>query len=142
MWEHAKFSTRIQQVDLLQNREPMKKKKTRKRKRRWHSKTGSTRRQPRSLGSESNTHSESIDDKFGFQSGSDFTFEEFQTFAKEFKELYFGMKDTEVWKPSIEEIEGEYWRIIEKPTDEVEVRESRLIFTLSFEISITCSLVG
>ncbi|KAH0985226.1 hypothetical protein GBA52_012403 [Prunus armeniaca] len=26
MWEHAKFSTRIQQVDLLQNREAMKKK--------------------------------------------------------------------------------------------------------------------
>ncbi|XP_059288320.1 lysine-specific demethylase JMJ18-like [Lycium ferocissimum] len=126
VWEYAKFSTRIQQVDLLQNREPMKKKKTRKRKR----KTGSTRRQPsRSLGSESNTHSDSSDDKFGFQSGSDFTFEEFQTFAREFKELYFGMKkDTEeeskqdeVWKPSIEEIEGEYWRIIEKPTDEVEV---------------------
>ncbi|MCD7465181.1 hypothetical protein HAX54_000746 [Datura stramonium] len=132
VWEHAKFSTRIQQVDLLQNREPMKKKKTRKRKRRWHSKMGSTRRQPRSLGSESNTHSDNSSDKFGFQSGSDFTFEEFQTFAKEFKELYFGMKDTEdgahdeskqdkVWKPSIEEIEGEYWRIIEKPTDEVEV---------------------
>ncbi|KAJ8549287.1 hypothetical protein K7X08_032994 [Anisodus acutangulus] len=129
VWEYAKFSTRIQLVDLLQNREPMKKKKTRKRKRRSHSKMGSTRRQPRALpGSESNTHSDSNDDKFGFQSGSDFTFEEFQTFAKEFKELYFGMKDTEneskqdkVWKPSIEEIEGEYWRIIEKPTDEVEV---------------------
>lgn len=27
VWECAKFSTRIQQVDLLQNREPMKKKK-------------------------------------------------------------------------------------------------------------------
>ncbi|KAJ8545261.1 hypothetical protein K7X08_017844 [Anisodus acutangulus] len=128
VWEYAKFSTRIQQVDLLQNREPVKKKKTRKRKRRSHSKMGSTRRKPRSLpGSESNTHSDSNDDKFGFQSGSDFTFEEFQIFAKEFKELYFGMKDTEneskdkVWKPSIEEIEGEYWRIIEKPTDVVEV---------------------
>ncbi|CAN4080281.1 unnamed protein product [Withania somnifera] len=92
-----------------------------KRKRLSHSNMGSTRRQPRSLGSESNTHSDSRHDKFGFQSGSDFTFEEFQAFSKEFKELYFGMKDTEVWKPSIEEIEGEYWRIIEKPTDEVEV---------------------
>ncbi|XP_006353027.1 lysine-specific demethylase JMJ18 [Solanum tuberosum] len=121
VWECAKFSTRIQQVDLLQNREPMKKKKTRKRKNRSHSKTGSTRRQPRSLGSESNTNSDSSDDKFGFQSGSDFTFAEFQTFAKDFKELYFRMKDTEVWKPSIEEIEGEYWRIVENPTDEVEV---------------------
>ncbi|PHT89879.1 Lysine-specific demethylase JMJ15, partial [Capsicum annuum] len=121
VWEHAKFSTRIQQVDLLQNREPMKRKKTRKRKRRSHSKMGSTRRQPRSQDSESNTHSDSSDDKFGFQSGSEFTFEEFEAFAKEFKELYFGTNDNEVWRPSIEEIEGEYWRIIEKPTDEVEV---------------------
>ncbi|PHT89878.1 hypothetical protein T459_04991 [Capsicum annuum] len=82
---------------------------------------GSTRRQPRSQSSESNTHSDSSDDKFGFQSGSEFTFEEFEAFAKEFKELYFGTNDNEVWRPSIEEIEGEYWRIIEKPTDEVEV---------------------
>ncbi|KAM3361702.1 hypothetical protein P3S68_016556 [Capsicum galapagoense] len=82
---------------------------------------GSTRRQPRSQGSESNTHSDSNDDKFGFQSGSEFTFEEFEAFAKEFKELYFGTNDNEVWRPSIEEIEGEYWRIIEQPTDEVQV---------------------
>lgn len=93
----------------------MKKKKPRKRKRRWHSKMGSTRRQPRALGSESNTQSDNSDEKFGFQSGSDFTFEEFQIFAKEFKEFYFGMMDTEdgvcdkfkqdkVWQPSIEEI--------------------------------------
>ncbi|KAF3684549.1 hypothetical protein FXO38_00218 [Capsicum annuum] len=50
--------------------------------------------------------------------GSEFTFEEF---TKEFKELYFRTNDNEVWRPSIEEIKGEYWRIIEKPKDEVEV---------------------
>ncbi|KAF3686039.1 hypothetical protein FXO37_00022 [Capsicum annuum] len=49
---------------------------------------------------------------------SEFTFEEF---TKEFKELYFRINDNEVWRPSIEEIKGEYWRIIEKPKDEVEV---------------------
>lgn len=130
----------------------MKKKKPRKRKRRWHSKMGSTRRQPRALGSESNTQSDNSDEKFGFQSGSDFTFEEFETFSKDFKEFYFGMTDPEdgacdepkqdkVWQPSIEEIEGEYWRIIEKPTDEVEVREFSLVFTLYYEISIMCSSV-
>ena len=31
------------------------------------------------------------------------------------------MKETQGLEPSIEEIEGEYWRIIEQPTDEVEV---------------------
>ncbi|KAM3361703.1 hypothetical protein P3S68_016557 [Capsicum galapagoense] len=96
-------------------------KKIRKRKRRSHSKMGSTRRQPRSLGSESNTHSDCNDDKFGFQSGPEFIFEEFEAFTKEFKELYFGTNDNEVWRPSIKEIKGDYWCIIEKPTDEVEV---------------------
>ncbi|KAI3495430.1 hypothetical protein L1887_37770 [Cichorium endivia] len=116
-WEEAKFSTRIQQVDLLQNREPMKKKRGRKRRRKTY-----TRRCPHSENSESNASSDS-DDKFGFRSGSDFTFEEFQKFAKNFKEHYFGMNDEERQglEPSIEEIEGEYWRIIEQPTDEVEV---------------------
>ncbi|KAL8508259.1 hypothetical protein ACS0TY_018735 [Phlomoides rotata] len=122
VWEHAKFSTRIQVVDLLQNREPMRKKPTRKRKRRRQFNLRSRRR----------IRSESSEDKFGFQSGSDFTLEEFQKFDQEFKESYFGLKDksqdslVEIGQdkrslPSIEEIEGEYWRIIEQPTDEVEV---------------------
>ncbi|KAJ9565800.1 hypothetical protein OSB04_001766 [Centaurea solstitialis] len=133
-WQEARFSTRIQQVDLLQNREPMKKKKCRKRRRRGttYTKIGARRRCPRSEGSESNASSDS-DDKFGFRSGSDFTFEEFQSFASNFKEHYFEMNDVKMktivngneeaqrWEPSIEEIEGEYWRIIEQPTDEVEV---------------------
>ncbi|KAI3680889.1 hypothetical protein L6452_35668 [Arctium lappa] len=132
-WQEARFSTRIQQVDLLQNREPMKKKKGRKRRRRTYTKIGARRRCPRSEGSESNASSDS-DDKFGFRSGSDFTFEEFQSFANNFKEHYFGVNDVKpntivngheetqtTWEPSIEEIEGEYWRIIEQPTDEVEV---------------------
>lgn len=122
MWENAKFSTRIQQVDLLQNRESMKKKtRGRKRKRRRHSKRRA----------EANAASET-DEKFGFQSGSDFTFAEFQRHASTFKESYFGTHDCKEgsnsggnnnkrWEPSAEDIEGEYWRIVEQPTDEVEV---------------------
>ncbi|XWS16682.1 hypothetical protein CRYUN_Cryun34aG0111800 [Craigia yunnanensis] len=130
IWEHAKFSTRIQQVHLLQNREPMRKKsRSRKRKRRRHSRMGATRRRANSS-SESIVTSE-IDEKFGFNSGSDFTLEEFQRYADEFKEMYFrrdydeDLKSdvVEYWKrePSWEDIEGEYWRIVEQPTDEVEV---------------------
>nr|XP_011460431.1 PREDICTED: probable lysine-specific demethylase JMJ14 isoform X1 [Fragaria vesca subsp. vesca]XP_011460432.1 PREDICTED: probable lysine-specific demethylase JMJ14 isoform X1 [Fragaria vesca subsp. vesca]XP_011460433.1 PREDICTED: probable lysine-specific demethylase JMJ14 isoform X1 [Fragaria vesca subsp. vesca] len=122
MWENAKFSTRIQQVDLLQNRESMKKKtRGRKRKRRRHSKRRA----------EANAASDT-DEKFGFQSGSDFTFAEFQRHAFTFKESYFGTQDCKEgsnsggnnkkrWEPSAEDIEGEYWRIVEQPTDEVEV---------------------
>ncbi|KAK9055964.1 hypothetical protein SSX86_027051 [Deinandra increscens subsp. villosa] len=125
-WQEARISTRIQQVDLLQNREPMKKRRGRKRKR------TSTKSGARRTNSESNASSDK-DDKFGFRSGSDFTFEEFQDFANKFKEHYFGMTDENLEKngngdeekqglgPTIDEIEGEYWRIIEQPTDEVEV---------------------
>ncbi|KAK6284975.1 hypothetical protein POUND7_003927 [Theobroma cacao] len=130
IWGRAKFSTRIQQVDLLQNREPMRKKsRSRKRKRRRHSRMGATRRHANSS-SESNVTYEA-DEKFGFHSGSDFTLEEFQRYADEFKEMYFRRdcdKDSKPcvdecrkWEPSCEDIEGEYWRIVEQPTDEVEV---------------------
>ncbi|KAJ9168425.1 hypothetical protein P3X46_019950 [Hevea brasiliensis] len=131
IWESAKFSTRIQQVDLLQNREPMRKKfRSRKRKRRRHSKMSMTRRCANSC-SEAKAASET-DEKFGFQSGSDFTLEEFQKYADHFKKCYFQMTDSvedvkpggiehQKLEPSVEEIEGEYWRIIEQPTDEVEV---------------------
>ncbi|KAI3455882.1 hypothetical protein Pfo_012545 [Paulownia fortunei] len=130
VWEHAKFSTRIQQVDLLQNREPIRKKLHRKRKRRKQF-NSRLRRRARPESSESNAACDS-EDKFGFQSGSDFTLEDFQRCAQEFKELYFGVKDKtqeyfvgigqdKRWLPSVDDIEGEYWRIIEQPTDEVEV---------------------
>ncbi|KAG5516020.1 hypothetical protein RHGRI_036910 [Rhododendron griersonianum] len=143
IWEHAKFSTRVQQVDLLQNREPMRKKRGRKRKRGRPSKMGNSRRRPNSEASESTTTSDS-DEKFGFQSGSDFTFEEFQQYASHFKDCYFGVEDViedltineikqkKGWEPSVQEIEGEYWRIVEKPTDEVEVYYGADLETGSF----------
>lgn len=91
------------------------------------------RRRPCSEGGSESNVSSDTEEKFGFQSGSDFTLEEFQKFALNFKECYFGLKSAKEgvifngvdhnnkWEPSIEEIEGEYWRIIEQPTDEVEV---------------------
>ncbi|WOG81627.1 hypothetical protein DCAR_0100778 [Daucus carota subsp. sativus] len=134
VWENAKFSTRIQQVDLLQNREPMRKKRSRKRKRRSLFGMGNKRKRPNSEASESNMASDP-EEKFGFQSGSDFTFEDFEKYSANFKECYFKLKDEDIidenvtgtkkkWEPSIEDIEGEYWRIIEQPTDEVEISPS------------------
>ncbi|CAI0546111.1 unnamed protein product, partial [Linum tenue] len=120
IWENAKFSTRIQQVDLLQNREPMRKKhKSRKRKRRRHSKFGNTRRRTNSCSAGANVVPEN-EEKFGFQTGSNFTFAEFQKYAEYFKACYFQRKDSS-GEPPLDVIEGEYWRIIEQPTDEVEV---------------------
>ncbi|KAF9673117.1 hypothetical protein SADUNF_Sadunf11G0115300 [Salix dunnii] len=140
-WKHNKFSTRIQFVELLQNREPMRKKsKSQKRKRRRQLRMGITRRTKRrrtNSCSESNVASET-DETFGFHSGSDFTLEEFEKEAAYFKECYFGMKDlmdaTENQKlePSVEDIEGEYWRIVEKPTDEVKVLYGADLETATF----------
>ncbi|ESQ52096.1 hypothetical protein EUTSA_v10016283mg [Eutrema salsugineum] len=110
LWQGTKFPTRIQNVDLLQNREPMKKKKKprgRKRKRRRNSRKGS---------SVSESESVATKQRFGFNCGSDFTLEEFLKYALYFKDSYFERKS-----PSVEEVEGEYWRIVEQPTDEVEV---------------------
>ncbi|XP_008459113.1 lysine-specific demethylase JMJ18-like isoform X2 [Cucumis melo] len=130
-WEHATFSTRIQQVDLLQNREPMRKKsRGRKRKRRRQSKAATSARST-NLGVEATVTFES-DEKFGFNSGSDFTLKDFQAYADHFRECYFGIKkaredinsnieSSKRWEPSVEDIEGEYWRIVEKSNDEVEV---------------------
>ncbi|KAJ0975769.1 hypothetical protein J5N97_017734 [Dioscorea zingiberensis] len=97
-WEHAKFTTRVQQVDKLQNREPMRKRSRnrcqRKRKRRKRLKFGMTRRRNISSSSENNDCAASdTEEKFGFQSGSDFTLKTFQEFADDFKEQYFGMRD-------------------------------------------------
>uniref|UniRef100_J3M5R7 JmjC domain-containing protein n=1 Tax=Oryza brachyantha TaxID=4533 RepID=J3M5R7_ORYBR len=135
-WECTEFNTRVQQVDKLQNREPTKKKPQpraqKKRKRRKRLRFGMTHRRPSTNTSESSDCGDT-EEKFGFQSGSDFTLEEFRTYADEFKQQYFGMKGSDeiplseikkkkkIWQPSVDEIEGEYWRIVVCPTDEVEV---------------------
>ncbi|KAG4958379.1 hypothetical protein JHK87_035012 [Glycine soja] len=85
LWENAKFPTCIQQIDLLQNREPTRKKiRGRKRKRRKQSKMGMGTRTAKS-GSEANVASEP-EEKFGFQSRPDFTLKDFWQYANVFKD--------------------------------------------------------
>uniref|UniRef100_A0ACD5TPE0 Uncharacterized protein n=2 Tax=Avena sativa TaxID=4498 RepID=A0ACD5TPE0_AVESA len=143
-WDCAEFNTRVQQVDKLQNREPTKKKNQprvqKKRKRRKKLRFGMSNRRP---------SAKDADEKFGFQSGSDFTLEEFQKYADEFKEQYFGMKGIDeislseikkrkqMWRPSVEEIEGEYWRIVVCPDDEVEVDYGADLDTATFGSGFT-----
>lgn len=71
-------------------------------------------------------------ERFGFEPGPEFTLETFKRYADEFKVKYFrndnlshpstnatilnGNSD-----PSVENIEGEYWRMVESPTEEIEV---------------------
>jgi hypothetical protein len=87
------------------------------------------------------------EEKFGFQSGSDFTLDEFKKYADEFKQQYFGMKSSDklslseiknrkkLWEPSVEEIEGEYWRIVVCPTEEVEVCQlCNIVYLMYFSV--------
>ncbi|KAJ6828781.1 uncharacterized protein M6B38_361210 [Iris pallida] len=66
-------------------------------------------------------------ERFGFEPGPNFTLESFQKYADDFKEQYFRRKDMDKglmsppWEPLPENIEGEYWRIVEHPTEEIEV---------------------
>lgn len=69
---------------------------------------------------------------FGQEPGPKFTFKDFKKYADDFKAQYFcksEVGDSNVcptsfqkqWEPSLEDIEGEYRRIIENPTEEIEV---------------------
>lgn len=65
---------------------------------------------------------------FGFEPGPEFTLEKFEKYADDFKNQYFrkneSVADTilkESVEPTVEMIEGEYWRMVEKPTEEIEV---------------------
>ena len=140
VWKCAKFTTWVQQLDKLQNREPVRKKSRnhiqKKRKRRRRTKFGMTRRRNAStVASDANDCAASgAEVKFGFQTGFDFTLESFQKFTNIFKERYFEIEDAckntmpsseechKKWEPSAEEVEGEFWRIVEKLAEELEVQ--------------------
>ena len=55
------------------------------------------------------------------------TLESFQKYADDFKEQYYFHTNADFdvisgqQEPSVENIDGEYWRIVEKPTEEIEV---------------------
>lgn len=110
MWETSSFTTQIQRIDELRdhnsyfevsNHETMKKRKR-------------------------------CFDGHGLNvgPGPEFTMENFDNFAEKFKQQFF-CKTNEVqdlrsnhtsqWEPSVEHIEGEYWRIVENPREKIEV---------------------
>lgn len=77
---------------------------------------------------------------FGFEPGPGFTLKGFKKYADEFKAQYFkkGATSTnteckigdsiDCWEPAVEDVEGEYWRIVEKATEEIEVKFCSLLF--------------
>nr|XP_043622971.1 putative lysine-specific demethylase JMJ16 isoform X5 [Erigeron canadensis] len=62
-------------------------------------------------------------DNFEFKRGPEFTLRTFRAYAEHFKQNYFQKKDifTDFRTPPWENIEGEYWRIVQHPTEEIQV---------------------
>ncbi|TVU27776.1 hypothetical protein EJB05_19277, partial [Eragrostis curvula] len=118
IWECSKFSTRVQKVDELQNRRSSKK-----------SKRGGTMKKRRKLSEpeeNGNTnHNQAVmqqnQERFGFEPGPEFTLQTFKKYADDFSNQYFRKDTCEDSPPAVEDIEGEYWRIVERPTEEIEV---------------------
>ncbi|CAM0953455.1 unnamed protein product [Alopecurus aequalis] len=116
-WENSKFSTRVQKVDKLQNRTSSKK-----------SRRGGAMKKRRKLSEpeESNLNHSQMGvqqnpERFGFEPGPELTLQNFQKYAEYFSEQYFRKDASMNSPPSVEDIEGEYWRIVESPTEEIEV---------------------
>lgn len=70
------------------------------------------------------------DESFGFEPGSNFSLGVFEKYARQFKDQYFDGLQAESetitesasnTNPSVDAIEAEYWRIVEKPTEQIEV---------------------
>ncbi|KAK9075074.1 hypothetical protein SSX86_003393 [Deinandra increscens subsp. villosa] len=123
IWENSTFATRIQRVDKLQNRDSMGKTFSPN----YHKKKKS-RRGMKAGFNHGSSPAEPVDHQtdFGFESGPQFTLDEFKKYADEFKRQYFRKNEgnpdiQDSWEPLVENIEGEYWRIVEKPTEEIEV---------------------
>ncbi|KAK7278300.1 hypothetical protein RJT34_23326 [Clitoria ternatea] len=131
IWEGSKFSTRVQRIDKLQNRDSGRKmprvQNNMKRKRRRCTRMGVDNGTGR--GSDPGFCEA---ERFGFEPGPEFTLETFQRYADDFQVKYFRKNENIAHlgsntslngtsEPSVENIEGEYWRMVESPTEEIEV---------------------
>ncbi|KAK6156205.1 hypothetical protein DH2020_010453 [Rehmannia glutinosa] len=136
VWESSKFTTRTQRIDKLQNRNSMRNisrinyiKRKKKRKCIKNSVDNENSNEEIKIPVEVGLYEAG----FGFEPGPEFTLDAFQKYADDFKAQYFCKYDNssysedksatleEQWQPSLENIEGEYWRMVEKPTEEIEV---------------------
>ncbi|KAM1039047.1 hypothetical protein ACFX13_034376 [Malus domestica] len=133
IWGTSTFFTRVQRVDKLQNRDSMRKvpkSHSHMRKKRRSTRMG-TDHQSGGRGSGDDGGCEA--ERFGFEPGPEFTLETFERYADDFKAQYFSKNEhipsiggnfaklKECWEPSVGSIEGEYWRMVERPTEEIEV---------------------
>ncbi|KAF8723707.1 hypothetical protein HU200_021671 [Digitaria exilis] len=109
------FHPTEEKVDKLQNRKSSKK-----------SRRGGMMKKRRRLSETDEINHNQIgmqqnQERFGFEPGPEFTLQMFQKYADDFSDQYFMKDKCRGSPPSVEDIEGEYWRIVERPTEEIEV---------------------
>nr|POF16961.1 lysine-specific demethylase [Quercus suber] len=137
IWENSSFVSHTQRIDGLQNQssgsQMSRSSENVKGKRRRSLRMGSDY----DPGDEDTSNCDTVGrfniELFESETGPEFTLETFNRCADDFKRQYFCSGDkvtgsdknsTEFqnqWEPSVENIEGEYRRIIENPTEEIEV---------------------
>ncbi|KAJ3669561.1 hypothetical protein LUZ60_011511 [Juncus effusus] len=117
-WGNSQFVTRVQQIDKLQNREAAPKRT----------------RQTADVTDDVIIEPNQAVERFGFLRGPTFNLEMFQKYADSFKEQYFQSdeKKGNILNISVDDVEGEYWRIVEKPTESIEVLYGADLDTASF----------
>ncbi|XP_023745545.1 putative lysine-specific demethylase JMJ16 [Lactuca sativa] len=100
-WESSRFSTHIHQIDELKD---------------LHSKRKLHEMIEQAEGKNGS-------DGFEFESGPEFTLRGFKAYAAHFKGQYFKKKDifTDYRTRPWENVEGEYWRIVQNPTEQIQV---------------------
>lgn len=137
VWTRSKFPTQIQRIDELRDQCSKSKFSI------FSENMNGRKKRSFTMGSEfqsDNGHITTPDEArhyetqgFKFEPGPEFTLETFKNYADDFKGQYFCKKDEvadsdvnstvsqKQWEPSLENIEGEYRRIVENPTEEIEV---------------------
>lgn len=108
-WETSRFHTRVQQIDELKD---------------LHSKRKLDETIEQAEGNRTSIMElDHGSDGFEFECGPEFTLRAFKGYAEHFKGHYFQKKDifTEFRTSPWENIEGEYWRIIQNPTEQIQV---------------------
>ena len=147
VWTRSKFPTQIQRIDELRDQCSKSKFSI------FSENMNGRKKRSFTMGSDfqsDNGHITTPDEAkryetqgFKFEPGPEFTLETFKNYADYFKGQYFCKKDEvadsdvnstvsqKQWEPSLENIEGEYRRIVENPTEEIEVYWQKQVNSLS-----------
>lgn len=161
LWEESLFVTQIQRIDGLQEHHVQSKmtatyengSDTRKTSNEKDSECGDG---DGCNGDHERVGRSDIETETESEMGPNFTLESFKNYADNFKSKYFRSNSNnadsndspvhqESREPSLDDIEGEYNRIVENPTEEIEVKniQQLLIYFLVFCWTIdSCAVVG